>query len=376
MAVLLLGPAAGTAGSARVAAPGSTDLTSVGVSSTATSVAPALEEGGFIVDCGYSHANNFDPILRPGVLTPGHLHHYFGNPDTDAFSTPESLRESTSSTCLSKPENKSSYWIPALFDGAGNVLEADRTENYYKDAGVDAVATMVPFDANHSMVAGTAGLKAGDPLQSKNIIEWACTIEGDTGEQDNKGASTINKALNKVAVGATTCPDEDVVGGFDGVLGLLITFPNCWDGNTAFPWNNGSGGSTTNEHMRYPWQKANGRTQTKADTSPLLPQDECPRGYKTLVPELAIGVHWPVADITMRNGYVASDESGMEMEMGLADNGATAHADFMNGWDQDLLRGLVDECIIDKQKCEEDEYPECWPSACRAPLVEAVARRE
>src|SRR5919107_6060821 len=85
-------------------------------------VASAQEEGptgeSFVVNCGFSHEKQVDPIVDPGPsgtnpdgtpVTPSHhMHHFFGNTTTDSDSTLQSLRDAASrpdhgTTCEQKP---------------------------------------------------------------------------------------------------------------------------------------------------------------------------------------------------------------------------------------------------------------------------------
>ena|SRR5215204_105632 len=75
-------------------------------------VASAQEEGptgaNFVVQCGFSHQKQVDPIVDFGKPTSFHMHDFFGNTTTDENSTLESLRAAASrpdhgTTCEPKP---------------------------------------------------------------------------------------------------------------------------------------------------------------------------------------------------------------------------------------------------------------------------------
>lgn len=59
------------------------------VATPARADGPAI--GQFVVRCGYSHSLPDDPIVFPGQQGASHLHDFFGNTATDAFSTQASL---------------------------------------------------------------------------------------------------------------------------------------------------------------------------------------------------------------------------------------------------------------------------------------------
>ena len=52
--------------------------------------ASAGNRGNFAVACPYSHSLMDDPIVYPGQPGASHMHDFFGNVATDAFSTPSS----------------------------------------------------------------------------------------------------------------------------------------------------------------------------------------------------------------------------------------------------------------------------------------------
>lgn len=88
--------------------------------------------GAFRFNANTSHLSYDDPIVHPGKPGAAHLHHFFGNRTTDAFSTYESLRANPHSTTDTDFINGSAYWMPALLDGKGNVVNPKMTFVYYK----------------------------------------------------------------------------------------------------------------------------------------------------------------------------------------------------------------------------------------------------
>ena len=103
--------------------------------SLASSAAPDVV-GAFRFLCPPSHISYDDPIVHPGQ--PGaneHLHIFFGNTETDAHSTFQSLRTSGDSTCRNML-NRSAYWQPAMLGkntaGQEVVIVEDYTNFYYK----------------------------------------------------------------------------------------------------------------------------------------------------------------------------------------------------------------------------------------------------
>src|SRR5437764_1049725 len=66
--------------------------------------------GEFRTVCGYSHMAFDDPIVFPRAPGKSHLHVFFGNTRTDAWSTASSIAGSGNSTCRGGIANRSAYW--------------------------------------------------------------------------------------------------------------------------------------------------------------------------------------------------------------------------------------------------------------------------
>ncbi len=85
--------------------------------------------GAFRFICNASHLAYDDPIVYPGQSGKSHLHQFFGNTAADANSTYSSLRTTGNSTCNSQL-NRSSYWMPAMMNGKGQVVRPDYVSIY------------------------------------------------------------------------------------------------------------------------------------------------------------------------------------------------------------------------------------------------------
>ena len=74
------------------------------------------------VVCGYSHTLGDDAIMMYGMPNEAMLHDFFGNVQTDAFSSRESLRRDEKTTCDNKADS-SAYWAPSLRLPDGTVVK-------------------------------------------------------------------------------------------------------------------------------------------------------------------------------------------------------------------------------------------------------------
>ena len=76
-------------------------------------VASAHAPGGFGVQCGFTHMSMDDPIVYPSQPGMGHMHAFYGNKSTDAYSTRKNLL-AAGTTCTDK-KDKAAIWAPTAF---------------------------------------------------------------------------------------------------------------------------------------------------------------------------------------------------------------------------------------------------------------------
>lgn len=161
---------------------------------------PQGDDAQFLVECDFSHAAQDDPIVHPGQPDASHLHVFFGNTGTDAFSTLESLLGG--GTSCDQPLDTAAYWAPALFRN-GDMLEPIGATAYYRaGVGIDP-AEVEPYPPGLLMVAGNAAATEPQPL---SIVAWGCGV----------GAERSHEPM--------PCPESRA-------LRMMVTFPDCWDGD-------------------------------------------------------------------------------------------------------------------------------------------------
>jgi hypothetical protein len=153
--------------------------------------------GYFAFGCGFSHRNQDDPIVFPGLRGRSHDHTYFGNRSTNAFSTPASLRAAGTTTCRLRSDT-AAYWAPTLFS-QGRAVEPRGVVVYYVRRTVEPVRA---FPAGLKMIAGSAAARAA---QGSQVTSWSCGRR-----------STVSTTIPTCARGS---------------LRLQVNFPNCWDGS-------------------------------------------------------------------------------------------------------------------------------------------------
>jgi hypothetical protein len=221
------------------------------------------------VNCRASHWLSDDPIVHPDMPGMAHEHEFFGNTETDASSTPDSLRD-TQTTCDVKADD-SGYWVPTLRKYGHRVAPTQLRMYYQRSTTTDERIRAFPMGL--VMIAGNS--KATSP-QSTEVVAWHC---------GGKGGNYKNPP---------SCGAADLV--------LTVRFPQCWDG----------------EHLDSADHKGHMARRVNR---------HCPSTHPIGVPRLVMNVHWKVgsnAGLSLASGPIYS-----------------AHADFMNGWDQSRLQDLV-----------------------------------
>jgi hypothetical protein len=109
--------------------------------------------------CDFSHAAQDDPIVFPGMPGAAHVHNFYGNATTDAFSTLESLTPGPS-TC-NVPGDNAGYWVPQAYL-YGVPLIAPNVAEYWRNEGRSYV------------VAPPTGMQ-----YVARVVKWGCTNGSD-----------------------------------------------------------------------------------------------------------------------------------------------------------------------------------------------------
>ncbi len=247
----------------------------------------AAGQGVFSIHCSLSHSLMDDPIVLFGLPDASHLHEFFGNISTNAFSTYADMTASGTSCKFSK--DTAGYWAPALVAPDGSVVHPSNMNAYYR--ATPAGGTFVAFPPDLRLIAGYPTVNTG----TNKILGYNC--------QDSEPYSPV-------PIDCTTHKKH--------FLKAHIDFPNCWDGvSTDSP--------DHRSHVVYPVLKT------------------CPADHPYKVPHLNVNITYPVTDA--RGYYLVSD-----MDKGVTD-GRSLHSDFWNTWDQAALQDLVTNCLNAGKTC-------------------------
>lgn len=235
--------------------------------------------GAFRTQCTRSHFNRDDSLIYPGQVGKAHLHMYFGNTGSNANSTAESIRTSGNSTCRGGIANRSTYWVPAIIDGAtGNVIDMSLADVYYK-TGYQGVHNedVKPIPEGLRMIAGDMMKTTQDDYMS------------------GPGFFTCGgQKRGYIPAGCTS-----------GQLEVELVFPQCWDGRNLDSPDHKS-------HMKYG-------------------NKGCPASHPMALPVITYVMHFPIPPgSNTSNWRLASDNySGGR-------GGNSMHGDWINGWDAKL----------------------------------------
>jgi len=253
----------------------------------------ASPEGQFRAACEYSHFGGDDPIIFPGEPGAAHLHMFFGNTETNAFTTTEELINSGGGTCSGFELNRSAYWVPALLDGQGNAVVPDQIILYYKTKFPESVTAM---PQGLQMLAGNFDAES---FESSEFLHWSCGSNGKSYNHTNR------------------IPD---CGG--DYINASIVFPNCWDGVNL-------GSDDFVSHLTY------------ADD-----QSPCPASHPRRMPKISILIYWPGVD-SVDGWHLSSDETGGFN----GPPGGTLHADWWGAWNDETMDLWIEGCMQASRNC-------------------------
>ncbi len=266
-------------------------------------VKPGDGTGAFRISANYSHFSYDDPIVFPGQPGKSHLHVFFGNSATNAYST--TMLNGAPSNNDGGTLNRTAYWVPAVIDTAtGAPIQPSLMQVYYK-TGYNGVRPqdVQPFPAGLKMIAGDATRTTVEPgPEYSHIINWECN-NGDGGDFDHL---------------PTTCETGTW-------LVMEVKFPQCWDGKNLDSADHKS-------HMAYPSDDGAG----------------CPADHPVAVPEITQRAIYTVPASGTSTWRLSSDNySG-------GPAGYSGHADWFNGWDQTTMETWVKDCDNAAVDCSMD----------------------
>ena len=212
------------------------------------------------------------------------MHDFFGAVTTDAASTDASLQASP--TTCSVPGDTAAYRAPTLYDSMNDPITPVDLKIYYQFInGPHSEAISLP--AGLKMIAGNAAATHDNP--GHQVASWRCAGGGE--QPAVPGGDQHDMAV---------CPEGRN-------LQATVLFPDCWNGVDL----------DSADHKQHVAYSAGG---------------VCPTGY-------------PVKIVQVLEEFEYFTTGGVGVHLASGDP-ITMHADFWNTWDQSVLDGLVQDCIV------------------------------
>lgn len=228
---------------------------------------------------------------------------FFGNTHTNALSNYDTTINSGSSTCNGMELNRTSYWVPAMFDGQGNARIPDRMLVYYKSYG-GAVGKTEVYPPNMQMVSGNALATSKQPMIGTYAESRKVVFRCGTAQETNNTFDTI-----------PSCPPEKT-------LEMNINFQTCWNGQDP---------SNYKVNLAFPSIGPN--------------SGACPSTHPRFMPQMEYRIFFLDHGSDTNTWYLASDVSSTDKKtINPNGRGYSNHADWFGGWHKDINKLWIDNC--------------------------------
>lgn len=265
---------------------------------------PPNTGGAFRIVCTPSHMNNDDPILYPGQQGRAHHHTFFGNVTIDYKTDVATLAESGNTTCKGGTMNRSAYWVPSMIDTKTNTpVLPDIAIFYYKKD------SRIPFDVPIDVPPEGLRIIAGNMFaktKGESRGMFTCLPPKGSGLKMTGWHKTIQNCNP------------------DWTMQMAISFPMCWDGKNLDSPDHQS-------HMAY-----NSKSNASAN--------KCPASHPVALPHIQLNLNYKKADTSAWR--LSSDNYAATLPAGYS-----SHADWINGWSEGFLEGIVKNCLNANRDC-------------------------
>jgi hypothetical protein len=310
--------------------------------------------GIFRINCDFDRAVYDDPVVFPGQAGVAHLHSFYGRKGVDAHTTLQTLFTSGGSTCQGDSLNRSAYWVPTLLapkyngDGSQQVVNGqpqwqpvlpklvpDPTnpnsqahETFYYSAAVSDLQSIQNFPVGLRIIAGQSGTLPGS-AQNTSITRWHCV----------SWQATDRDVPSRFVADIPECAQPDQ-------LRLDLFFPSCWDGKNL-------DSSDHQSHMAYPLAAA----QAGSNRGQLV----CPTSHPVALPRVSYHYAFPVLpgnsnpQTKRATGWRLS--SDRYTVTATSKGGLSAHGDWFNGWNPEVMQKIIDRCLKTGLDCHDGNLP-------------------
>ncbi|MEV6400036.1 DUF1996 domain-containing protein [Streptomyces sp. NPDC051907] len=271
--------------------------------------------GVFSTDCGVNENGKFNPdnvIVAPGVSNGAHhMHDYVGNQANDAFASDDDLANGQT-TCRNQGDKSTYYWPVLRVQNGQNEADAN-ADGGGKDKNVGEIQTPAEVTLNF----------VGSPVGKVTVMpRFLRIITGDAKAFVN-GNANANASWSCTGFENRQLKDKYPICPEGSKVVRSFKFQSCWDGKNA---------DSANHRTHVAFADQNGRC---AEGFQAIPQ---------LVQRIVYDVPRPVFD-GESPAVFAVDSFPEQLHKPVTD-----HGDFINVFDDNLMRALVD-CINDGRKC-------------------------
>jgi hypothetical protein len=255
-----------------------------------------------------------DPLVAPGIDPFWHHHTFFGGTRIDAYTTDP--LDTKRSTCAGGDINRTAYWVPSMID--------TRYRRPIVPAG------MAVYYKGKPDVTPPKGLRfiAGDPRRTTPRDPNVFPVSLFTCYPPN-GAQNFGQGHGD-EIPAKCPPGSTII--------WTVFFPNCWDGKNLDSADHKS-------HMA-----VRGSTWPPETRAP----NGCPLTHPVQLFDLSYNIHYHVGpDDDVSRWRLASDTYEWSKPAGYS-----AHGDWWNGWDQEVLTLIKQGCHDAEADCSQDNLPD------------------
>ncbi|MFF9013914.1 DUF1996 domain-containing protein [Streptomyces sp. NPDC014870] len=265
--------------------------------------------GSFVTDCGRNQNGKFNPdnvIVAPGVSNGAHhMHDYVGNQANDAFASDRDLARGRT-TCRNQGDRSTYYW-PVLRLQNGRAEDDANADGGGKDQNVGEIQTPAQVTLNF----------VGSPVSKVTAMpRFLRIITGDAKAFTN-GDANANASWSCTGFENRQLKDKYPICPQGSKVVRTFRFQSCWDGRNT--------------------DSANHRTHV-AFADPA--SGRCGKGFRA-IPQLVQRI---VYDVPPGPGF-AVDSFPEQLHKPITD-----HGDFINVFDQRLMRRVVD-CVNSGRRC-------------------------
>ncbi|KAM0719184.1 hypothetical protein Q7P37_005089 [Cladosporium fusiforme] len=262
----------------------------------------------FRINCANVQRGRIDPLVNPKALA-AHSHSIVGGSNIGVNATYQSLLNSRCTTC-EVGTDKSAYWSPTLYyqfpNGSFYEVHHNGAVVYYLGRGPNVNKT-VPFPKGFMMLSGDKSARSYD----NTTMTYGTKQYPGRPVADRVSFNCIDNPIIELPyLHQTNCKNG---------MRAQIHFQSCWNGRDLY--------KADNSHVAY---------QSGID------EGICPPTHPVQIPHIFLEVFY---DVNLVPGRNIQDDKGLFVFSQGDPTGYGFHADFQNGWDQNVLANATVNCL-------------------------------